>query len=175
MKRLFDFLLSGAGLFIFLPSIIIIALLIFFKGGGSVFYKKKSLGENGIVFDVIKFRSMDEAGLNITKTGRFLRKTAMDELPQLVNILKGQMSFAGPRAYGIEKYQNADFFKRLSVPSGLAGLAQVLAPKHASDIEVLKRDMEYIKRRSFLLDMKIIFASVWITLRAGWEKTAGKL
>lgn len=171
----------------------IIFLLILFEEGLPVFYVKKSLGKDGIIFNAVKFRSMDKNSLYITKIGDFLRQTAMDELPQLFNILKGEMSFVGPRNYGIEKYGLAKdfeekkvdlnsrdleifpFFQRLKLIPGLTGLAQVFAPKYAPNDEVLRWDLRYMQERNFLLDLQIIFISIWVTLRRGWEKSTKKI
>lgn len=193
MKRIFDFTLSFIGLILFLPLIVLITVLIFFCNGRPIFYIKKSLGRRGKVFKVIKFRSMDKGSFKVTKLGRLLRQTALDELLQLVNILKGEMAFVGPRPYNIEKYGLAkdfkgskidanqissgyrDFFKRLEVTPGLTGLAQVFAPKYARDHEVLKWDLNYIERQTIWLDLWLIFVSIGISLKRGWEKTAEKL
>lgn len=134
---------------------------------------------------------MDKESLSITRVGSFLRKTAMDELPQLINILKGEMSFVGPRAYGIQNYglpkdfvgrevQNIEFpennfFLRLKVVPGLTGLAQLYTPKHASNEEVLNWDLKYIKERNFFYDLNLILLSIWITCIGNWERTTKKL
>jgi lipopolysaccharide/colanic/teichoic acid biosynthesis glycosyltransferase len=193
LKRIFDIGLAAIGLFFFSPFFVFIFLLVIIEEGLPVFYVKKSLGNNGIIFDAIKFRSMDRDSLYITRIGEILRQTAMDELPQLLNILKGEMSFVGPRNYGIEKYglpkdfrgKNIDlssedlkilpFFQRLQVTPGLAGLAQVFAPKYANDEEVLRWDLRYIQEKNFLLDLRIIFMSVWITIRRRWEEPIKKI
>jgi lipopolysaccharide/colanic/teichoic acid biosynthesis glycosyltransferase len=192
-KRIFDFSLASFGLFVFSPLIFIITLLIFFIDGRPIFYVKKSLGKNGKIFKALKFRSMENNSQVITKTGHLLRQTAMDELPQLINIMKGEMSFVGPRNYGITKYgisedfkrktvdckdlsgPEVDFFARLKVVPGLTGLAQIFSPKHAADEEVLKWDIEYIVKKNFFLDLYIIFVSIFITLKRSWEKIDKKL
>lgn len=192
VKRIFDFCLALIGLLLFLPLIILISLLLLFREGSPIFYVKRSLGKKGKIFDIAKFRSIDKKSLNITKTGEILRRTAMDELPQLLAILKGDMSFVGPRPYRVEEYglskdvkakrvkisdldsTNRIFAKRLKVTPGLTGLAQVFAPKHADKDDVLKRDLAYIKEKNFLLDLYLICVSVWITLRGAWERTVAK-
>lgn len=157
---------------------LLIYFLILVKNGPPVFYFKRSLGKDKKIFRAVKFRSMDSSS-KITGIGRILRQTAMDELPQLFNILKGEMSFVGPRNYAVDKYSeeagNADFMLRLKVTPGLTGPAQVFAPKHASNAEVLKLDIDYIEKRNFLLDLYIISLSVWITLKRGWEREVNKL
>lgn len=177
LKRSFDFSLALAGLFIFSPFIVLICLLLLFEEGRPVFYRKISLGKDGKEFGAIKFRSMNIDSPEITRLGLTLRKTAMDELPQLVNILKGEMSFVGPRNYGADKYKTADanFLKRLKITPGLTGLAQIFAPKCATNDEILKWDLEYMAKRNFILDLKIIFISIWITLRGRWENRNRKI
>lgn len=177
MKRAFDIILAITGIILFAPFFLIIPPFILAADGPPVFYVKRSLGKKGKVINLIKFRSMGRAS-EITRTGGFLRRTAMDELPQLINIIRGDMSFVGPRPYGIGKYEelrDAGFFGRLEAIPGLTGLAQVYAPKHASNEDILKLDLEYIKRRSFLLDIKLIAVSVYITLKGAWEKTTKRL
>jgi lipopolysaccharide/colanic/teichoic acid biosynthesis glycosyltransferase len=113
----------------------------------------------------------------ITRIGFFLRQTALDELPQLINILKGEMSFIGPRSYGIDKYSLSDgsFFHRLEVKPGLTGLAQVFAPKYAKNDTVFELDKRYIKTQCLLLDLYIICLSLWITVFGRWENATRKL
>ncbi len=123
----------------------------------------------------------------VTKVGRILRKTAMDELPQLLNILKGDMSFVGPRSLRPnekEVHGNPDetniedvpgYKERLAVRPGLTGLAQVYLPGDALRKEKFKYDLQYIKNQSFLLDLKLIFLSFWITFRGKWESRQKKI
>jgi len=177
-KRIFDIALALSGLLIFFPLLALIAFLIFLQEGRPIFYIKKTVGKDKKFFYLLKFRSMKNNSQIVTKLGRILRGTAMDELPQLINILKGEMSFVGPRPYAIEKYkalEKENFLQRLSVTPGLTGIAQIFAPKHASNDEVLKYDLEYIKRKNFFLDLYLIFISVWITLRGTWESAVKKL
>jgi len=193
LKRVFDFSLALFGLFIFFPFMAIIPLLIFAIYGRPVFYCKTSVGQFGKVFKIMKFRSMDTVSSRITKIGKILRQTAMDELPQLINIIKGEMSFVGPRPYSLKKYGltfdsrtkkievnnlNSDslkFFQRLSVIPGLTGLAQIHTPKHAQDEEVLKLDLEYIKKENLLLDLYLILISIWISITHSWEEIRRKI
>ncbi|MEI8349359.1 MAG: sugar transferase [Candidatus Omnitrophota bacterium] len=192
-KRIFDCILSSVGLFLFFPVISIVAVLIFLEDGLPILYIKKSLGMDGKLFNMLKFRSMKGGTLSVTKVGRILRATALDELPQLTNIIKGEMSFVGPRPYSIDYYGISKdfqgkifqsslgrkdmeiFARRLKIKPGLTGLAQVFAPKHACDEEVLRWDVQYIKERSFLLDLKIIFLSIWISFVGRWEHRNNKL
>jgi len=177
-KRLLDIALSLFGLFIFSPLMLIIAVLIFLTEGLPICYVKKTTGKNEKVFYAIKFRSMKKDPKTITKIGRILRNTAMDELPQLINICKGEMSFVGPRPYSAEKCKSLEsigFSRRLSITPGLTGLSQISVLKHTTDEEVLRYDLEYMKRRNFWFDLYIIFISVWITLKGAWESTVKKL
>ena len=200
LKRLFDICLSTVGFLLSLPLWILFSLIILIQDGRPVFYMQERVGRNGKIFRAIKFRSMiknaeEEAGPvqavendpRVTKIGRFLRETAMDELPQLINILKGDMSFVGPRALRPEEKEvygnNRDtriedipgFTKRLRVRPGLTGMAQVYLPTDALRKEKFRYDQEYIRNRSFFLDLKLIFLSFWITLRGRWESRAKKI
>jgi lipopolysaccharide/colanic/teichoic acid biosynthesis glycosyltransferase len=193
LKRIFDFNLALIGLIFFSPLIIAIIIFIILEDGLPIFYDKKSLGKNGKVFDAFKFRSMKTNSTRITKIGKLLRQTAMDELPQLISIAKGEMSFVGPRNYGINKYgivqdfkgrrikskdlnpNIVNFSRRLEVTPGLTGLAQIFAPKYASDEEVLRWDLQYIKNKNFMLDLHLIFMSIWISFMSRWESITSKI
>ncbi|MDD4183586.1 MAG: sugar transferase [Candidatus Omnitrophica bacterium] len=193
IKRFFDYALALLGFFIFLPFMAIVIFLIFIDDGLPIFYVKRTAGIYGKVFNILKFRSMEKNSLCITRIGKFLRKTAMDELPQLAAIVKGEMSFVGPRPYSIDKYGiskdvnidkipldmlNSDkmvFAQRLNTIPGLTGLAQLYAPKHASDNEVLQFDLKYINMRNFWFDLYLILLSVWVTVQKKWERKDKKL
>jgi len=189
LKRTFDFCLSLFGIIISLPLWIIFAVAIVIEDGFPVFYSQKRMGKDGKVFNVLKFRSMvkdadkkgiwtDENDPRVTKIGRFLRRTAMDELPSLLSILKGDMSFVGPRALVVEEQkllekQIPNFEKRLAVKPGLTGLAQVYNPEDDPH-KKLELDMEYINKMSFWLDIKLILLSFLNTFTARWDKRSGK-
>jgi lipopolysaccharide/colanic/teichoic acid biosynthesis glycosyltransferase len=116
----------------------------------------------------------------VTRVGRILRATAMDELPQLWNIFKGDMSFVGPRAERpelVEKYANRvrDYRNRFFVKPGLTGIAQVYGKYDSLPEHKLKYDLLYIKKQSFCLDLKLIFLSFWITFRGKWESREKKV
>lgn len=169
IKRIFDILFSLVLLIILLPLFLIISLFIKLEDGGSVFFKQLRSGKNKD-FMMYKFRSMkinnDVHNLNendcVTKIGHVLRKTSLDELPQLINILKGEMSFIGPRPWITDyaKYFTAEQMRRLEVLPGITGLAQASGRNAISIIEKINLDVEYVDNISFLLDLKIIFMTV---------------
>jgi lipopolysaccharide/colanic/teichoic acid biosynthesis glycosyltransferase len=194
IKRTFDFCLSLFGLVLSFPLWILISFLIWLQDGGTVFYFQDRVGKDGRIFKSVKFRSMKpgaEQGLGpvqawvddprITTVGRLLRKTAMDELPQLLNILKGDMSFVGPRALRSIEIDRDDTYakitifdipghsKRSTVRPGLTGVAQVFASRNLSREEKFKYDLRYIDNISFWADIKLIAASLLITLKAKWD------
>jgi lipopolysaccharide/colanic/teichoic acid biosynthesis glycosyltransferase len=200
LKRLFDIFLSTFGLICSSPLWILFGLAIILEDGLPIFYLQERVGKGGMTFKTIKFRSMikdAEKGTGpvqavendprVTKVGRILRATAMDELPQLLNILKGDMSFVGPRALRPrekEVYGNPDEInienvpgckERLAVRPGLTGMAQVYLPTDALRSEKFQYDLLYIKKQSFLLDLKLIFLSFWITFRGKWESREKKV
>ena len=200
MKRVFDMLLSSAGILISIPVWMIIIFVIKFQDGGPVFFLQKRVGKHGKIFRVIKFRSMivdaekesgpiqaTEHDSRVTKFGRILRKTAMDELPQLINIWKGDMSFVGPRALRPEekevrgnetmlKIENVPKYKeRLNVTPGLTGLAQVYLPADATRRQKFRYDALYVRKRSFCLDLKLVALSFWITFKGKWESSGKKI
>jgi lipopolysaccharide/colanic/teichoic acid biosynthesis glycosyltransferase len=199
MKRLFDIFLSSIGLIGSSPLWILFSLAIKLEDRGPIFYRQEQVGKGGRIFKALKFRSMIrdaekvtgpvqavENDPRVTKVGRILRATAMDELPQLVNILKGDMSFVGPRSLRPnekEVHGNPDetsienipgYKERLTVRPGLTGIAQVYLPGDALRKEKFKYDLQYIKNQSFLLDLKLIFLSFWITFRGKWESRQKK-
>jgi len=198
IKRIFDLVLSIMGLLIFLPLFIYICLAIYLIDGRPIFFLQNRIGKGGKVFKIIKFRSMRRASspyedvdllendTRVTSIGRILRATAMDELPQLINILRGEMSFVGPKPlpYLIEdeeskRYKYLDqvpgYQARSSVVPGLTGLAQIYAPKNSSRKEKFKFDYDYVKTQSIFLDIKLIFISFYITLKGRWESGYKKI
>ncbi|MDD8026459.1 MAG: sugar transferase [Acidobacteriota bacterium] len=200
LKRPFDILLSGTGLLLSSPLWLIIAVLIKIEDRGPVFYRQERVGRRGRLFDVLKFRSMipdaEKAhgaiqavaeDPRVTRVGRVLRATAMDELPQLLNILKGDMSFVGPRALRPnEKEVQGDpdtrairdipgYEERIRVRPGLTGLTQVFLPGETPRRKKFRVDRLYIRRRSFWLDLRLILLSFWITFRGRWESRQSKI
>jgi lipopolysaccharide/colanic/teichoic acid biosynthesis glycosyltransferase/predicted protein tyrosine phosphatase len=194
VKRAFDVLVAGAGLLASAPLWALIALLVKASDGGPVFYGQDRVGQGGRRFRGLKFRSMvpdadqrfgpRQAGAGdprITRVGRWLRATAMDELPQLWNIVRGDMSFVGPRALmpaEIEVNGRGEvvalehvpgYGERHRVRPGLTGLAQIYAARDVPRRHKFRYDRLYIRRQSFWLDLRLIALSVWITLRGAWE------
>jgi len=193
-KRLLDVSLSGAGLIVSSPLWAIVAAAIKLESSGPVFFTQVRVGEGGRHFDAIKFRSMvedAEAGLGpvqaashdprVTRVGRVLRATALDELPQLWNIFRGDMSFVGPRAlrpHEIERVNDGravpleavpGFSTRCTVTPGLTGLAQIYLRRDVTRRQKFRYDLLYVRRRSFMLDVRLILLSFWISLRGRWE------
>lgn len=200
LKRSFDIFLSSIGLLVSIPLWLLIVLEIKLEDRGPIFYLQERVGKHGKIFKVIKFRSMivdaekdagpiqaTEHDPRVTKIGSYLRKTAMDELPQLINIFKGDMSFVGPRAlrpaekevFGKEgeiKIEDIPGYqKRLEVTPGLTGLAQVYIPADAPRRQKFRYDMLYVKKQSFCLDMKLVLLSFWITFKGKWESREKKI
>lgn len=177
IKRVIDIVFSLLFLIISLPVTIVIAVLIKLEDQGSVFYKQSRVTKNGKVFKIIKFRSMiadaEKDGvtpcvnddLRITKVGRWIRATRLDELPQLINILRGDMSFVGPRPERVEHVQKytdelPEFSHRLRVKGGLTGYAQVYGKYNTTPYDKLRLDLIYIENQSILLDFKIMALTI---------------
>jgi len=193
MKRLLDFLLAAIGLLISFPLWLAFGVLIWLEDRGHVFYFQDRVGKGGRIFKGMKFRSMKpradketvfiqavEEDLRFTRIGRILRSTAMDELPQLVNILKGDMSFVGPRALAPREKDAGEtddksifdipgFKERAVVRPGLTGVAQILAPRDIRRQDKFKYDIWYIRNRNIFMDLYLIFLSFLITFRGRWE------
>jgi lipopolysaccharide/colanic/teichoic acid biosynthesis glycosyltransferase len=187
-------LLSGLELIFSVPLWGLITLVIQKEDGGPVFFRQYRWGKGGSQISVSKFRTMipnanpmgvtvqaSENDPRITRVGRILRATAFDEIPQLLNIWKGEMSFVGPRALPLNERQVREddgelpdeqipgFAERLRVTPGLTGIAQIWAPRDVPRRHKFKYDLLYLKRQSFLFDMKLIALSFWITFRGRWE------
>jgi lipopolysaccharide/colanic/teichoic acid biosynthesis glycosyltransferase len=199
-KRIFDITLSGVGVLVSLPVWLVIAAAIKLDDRGPVFYAQDRVGRYGRRFTSWKFRSMavnEESPFTarqaaagdprITRVGRILRSTAMDELPQLINIFRGDMSFVGPRALmpaeievkGPGRLLPAEdipgYEGRHRVTPGLTGIAQVYADRDIPRRNKFRYDLLYVRRQSFGLDLRLIALSFWITFRGKWEQRGGKL
>jgi len=209
-KRLFDLAVSGVGLLASLPLWGVIAVAIKWEDGGPVFFRDLRVGQGGKLFTALKFRTMahdadslfgprqaTEDDPRVTRVGRLLRATAMDELPQLWNIFRGDMSFVGPRAlrpgeiesrgsrFNVQgstcKVQDSvaeavtpleqipGYSKRHVVRPGLTGIAQVFADRDIPSRQKFRYDLLYIRRRSFWLDVRLVALSFWVTFRGRWE------
>ncbi|KRQ87433.1 putative sugar transferase EpsL [Caloramator mitchellensis] len=180
IKRLFDFMFSLILLIILFPLFLLISILIKLDSKGEVFFKQERAGLNGKPFMIYKFRTMvknaekigdgyytGENDPRITKVGNLLRKTSLDELPQLINILKGEMSIIGPRPtlmYQVEKYDEFQK-KRLLMKPGVTGLAQVNGRNSLSWPERIKYDVQYVENWSLWLDIKIFFRTFLVVLK----------
>ena len=198
-KRAFDVGVALAGLVLSAPFWLLIAALIKLNDGGPVFYGQQRVGRGGVRFWSWKFRSMVPdadarfgprqavaADARITRVGRLLRATAMDELPQLWNILRGDMGVVGPRALMPEEIEVSGdgvsvplekipgFDARHRVRPGLTGIAQIYADRDIPRRDKFRYDLLYIRRRSFGLDLRLIALSLWITLRGTWERRGAK-
>lgn len=185
IKRLMDMIISSIGIILTFPFWIIIAIAILVDDKGPIFFKQTRKTVNGIEFDVIKFRTMKVGSKNysstvnddrITRIGKVLRKTRLDELPQLINILIGEMSVVGPRPEmleNIERYEAniPEFRYRLKVKAGLTGIAQIEGMYNTSPQDKLILDLTYIENYSVWLDVKLMFKTVVIFFKK--DSTAG--
>jgi lipopolysaccharide/colanic/teichoic acid biosynthesis glycosyltransferase len=199
LKRSLDLLLSSMGLLLSAPLWALAAVAIKLEDRGPVFFPQERWGQHQSRVRVLKFRTMiqnaNPIGVTlqasaddprITRVGRLLRATAFDELPQLLNIWKGEMSFVGPRMLPINERQHREksgeiedekipgFKERLTVRPGLTGIAQIYAPRDIPRQHKFKYDLLYIRRQSFGLDIRLILLSFWITFRGAWERKGSK-
>lgn len=181
MKRAMDLFVSTVGLIITSPIMLACAIAIKAEDGGSVFFKQKRATKDGKIFKVYKFRTMKEKNSinksvtedddRITKVGKILRKFRIDELPQIINIFKGEMSVVGPRPEMIEnvdEYTQAlpEFSYRLRVKAGLTGLAQIAGKYNTSPKDKLVLDLMYIEKYSIWQDIKLIFQTLTVFFKA---------
>ena len=200
IKRSFDAAFAAASLVVSSPLWLVIPIAIKLEDGGPIFFPQERVGLRGRVFKALKFRSMrpDAEALTgpvqatqndprVTTVGRLLRATAMDELPQLVNILAGDMSFVGPRPLRpgevdvrgdghvtrLDEIRGYD--ERHGVRPGLTGLTQVYAPRDISRASKFRLDRLYIKRAGFWLDVRLILLLFWISARGMWEVRGRKV
>jgi lipopolysaccharide/colanic/teichoic acid biosynthesis glycosyltransferase len=194
VKRAFDIGLAGLGLLVSWPVWLVVAIAIKAEDRGPIFYTQERVGQRGRVFRVLKFRSMipdaearvgalqaARGDARITRVGHLLRATALDELPQLWNIFRGDMSFVGPRALrpgeievrGDGREERLEdvpgFASRIRVRPGLTGVAQIYADRDIPRRWKFQYDNVYIRKQSFWLDFRLIMLSFWITFRGAWE------
>ena len=183
IKQILSFIIAVPALILCLPLFAVVAILIKLDDHGPVIFKQLRTGKYGQNFYVYKFRTMkvENDALNFgvenqyTKIGKFLRSTSIDELPQLVNIVRGEMCFIGPRPWMVEYFQlmNAQQRHRVDVTPGISGLAQAKGRNDLTIFEKIDYDLEYIKHYSFTEDIKVIFLSIEAVLsQAGAD--AGK-
>jgi lipopolysaccharide/colanic/teichoic acid biosynthesis glycosyltransferase len=198
-KRALDVLLSSFGLIASAPLWLVLAAAIKAADGGPIFYGQERVGLGGRVFRALKFRSMrtdaealtgavqaTAADPRVTSVGRVMRATAMDELPQLWNIMRGDMSFVGPRALRpgeieaegdgrlVRLEDVPGFESRITVRPGLTGIAQVYARRDIPRRQKFRYDRLYVQRRSWLLDVRLILLSFWISVHGTWEARGRK-
>lgn len=180
-KRFLDVLLSSFLLIILFPLLVLVALLIRLSMGKPVFFKQIRIGKDNLPFSIIKFRTMamktvesNTDVLRITKLGRFLRVTRIDELPQLINICGGEMSFIGPRPLlpDYMPYYNHNELHRHDVRPGLSGLSQV-SGSYMDWEEQFKLDVEYVDKLSLRLDMVIIGKTICKVLKPSKKLKTG--
>ncbi|MGV6831728.1 MAG: sugar transferase [bacterium] len=172
IKPLLDFIIAVIAFTMLFPVFFIVYIFLLFANGGKAFYYQKRPGKNERIFEIIKFKSMNDktdadgnllpAGERLTKTGIFIRKHSLDEIPQLLNVIKGDMSLIGPRPL-LPKYlpRYNDFQKqRHDVKPGITGWAQVNGRNAISWDQKFEYDVWYVKNASLLLDIKIIFMTI---------------
>ena len=174
-KRTMDIVSSLVGLILLSPLFLLVAILIKLDSKGPIIFKQIRIGKNSKPFYIYKFRSMKIDAPNLsteefinasdftTKVGKFIRKTSIDELPQLVNILKGDMSIVGPRPVIDREVRLLEIRKECNVDSilpGITGLAQINGRDNIDDYEKVKYDFEYLSKRNLVLDIKIIINTV---------------
>lgn len=172
IKRILDIILSIIVLLILWPIIAVVAILVKIKIGTPIIFKQKRPGKDGVIFTLYKFRTMtdeiDAMGellpdeVRLKKFGKFLRSTSLDELPELINILKGEMSFVGPRPLLVEYLElyNEEQNRRHEVRPGLTGLAQINGRNDTTWEDRLKYDVEYVDNISFKKDVLIILKTI---------------
>jgi lipopolysaccharide/colanic/teichoic acid biosynthesis glycosyltransferase len=190
VKRALDLLVGAAALFLSTPFWIAIGLAVLLEDGWPILYPQPRVGKRGRIFIIRKFRSMikDAEKLTgpvlaakedprITQVGRLLRKMALDEIPQLLSIFKGDMSWVGPRPERPEFVSDLirtipGYNDRHAVRPGLTGLAQVYGRYHTDPAEKLNYDLYYTRRRNLLMDFRLFVQSWLITFKAKWDATA---
>ena len=172
IKRLLDILISIIALFLLLPIMLIVITLLIFANNGNPFFIQKRPGKNGKIFEIIKFKTMndlkDQNGnllsdeLRLTKIGTFVRKTSLDEIPQLINVLKGDMSIIGPRPLLTQYLHLYNDFqnRRHEVKPGITGWAQVNGRNAISWDQKFAYDVWYVNNISFIVDVKIVFKTI---------------
>jgi O-antigen biosynthesis protein WbqP len=186
IKRILDFTLSLFALLILWPIFLVLAVLIKFESKGPVFFKQKRIGKNKQYFYILKFRTMktdtpsdmpthmlQKPEAFITKIGKFLRKTSLDELPQLINIIKGDMSIIGPRPALWNQFDliaERDKYGSNNIYPGLTGWAQINGRDELPIKEKAKLDGEYVQKMSLVFDLKLLLKTLFIVIRSDGVK-----
>lgn len=172
VKRTVDIVCSGIGLIVLSPVLIIISILVRIKLGSPIFFIQDRVGKDGKVFKMIKFRTMIDAkdkwgealsdNERLTTFGKLLRSTSLDELPELINVLKGDMSLVGPRPLVIEymKLYTKEQWRRHEVKPGITGWAQINGRNSITWAKKFQLDLWYVENHSFILDIKILFKTI---------------
>ncbi len=176
-KRLFDLTAAIGLIVVFFPVLALVAFLVRTRLGSPVLFKQERPGFKGRLFSIVKFRTMtderDENGkllpdaVRLTRLGRFLRSSSLDELPELLNVIRGEMSFVGPRplrTYYLDRY-SPEQARRHDVRPGITGWAQINGRNAISWEEKFQYDVWYVDNVSFWLDLKILFLTVWKVVR----------
>lgn len=186
MKRLFDLVLGIAGAIMVLPVIIVVALLVRLDVGTPVLFRQFRPGRGGMPFELVKFRTMRDArdvhgvtlsdGQRLTRIGSFLRRTSLDELPELWNVIRGDMSLVGPRPLLMEylPLYTKEQARRHEVRPGLTGWAQIHGRNAISWEEKFELDVWYVENRSFWLDLRILLMTVGAVLGRRGISAAGE-
>ena len=200
IKRIMDLFFAGVMIVLAFPVSIAIVLAITIEDGGPVFYRQARWGRKGRKFRALKFRTMvahsdqlygirpaEENDHRITKVGRLLRNMGLDELPQIIHIITGEMSFVGPRSLAVGeiikdengkiiRYEDMPiFWERLKVRPGLTSLATIYLPKDSSPYRKFRYDLLYIRKQSSWLDLRLILLSFWISFQGNWETRKNKI
>ncbi|SUY45681.1 glycosyl transferase [Clostridium putrefaciens] len=189
IKRIIDFIMALIGLIILSPLFILLAIIIKLDSKGPVFFKQKRVAKDKGYFNILKFRTMrvdtpkdmpthmlNNPDAFITKLGKFLRKTSLDELPQIINILKGEMSIVGPRPCLWNQYDliaERDKYGANNIYPGLTGWAQVNGRDELPIALKAKLDGEYVQRRGFAFDVKIFFKTILRVIKSDGVKEGG--
>jgi lipopolysaccharide/colanic/teichoic acid biosynthesis glycosyltransferase len=178
VSRILDILGAGLAMILAAPLMAVSIVLIHVEGGGKAIYRQTRVGLNGVEFEMLKLRTMvhgsDPVGVGtivarddprVTRIGRFLRRTSLDELPNLINVMRGEMALVGPRptipaqVAGYTEHQN----RRHEVKPGITGWAQVQGRAGIPWEERIELDIQYVDNRSLLMDLKILWKTIWLT------------
>ncbi|KTD88405.1 sugar transferase [Paenibacillus etheri] len=191
VKQTIDFLMALIGMIVLWPIFLIIAIAIKTSSKGPILFKQKRLGKNKLEFNILKFRTMrtdtpqdmpthllEDPDFFITKIGKFLRKTSLDELPQIINILKGEMSIVGPRPALWNQYDliaERDKYGANDIKPGLTGWAQINGRDELPNIVKAEYDGFYVKNKSVVLDVKVFLKTIFKVSTANGIVEGGKL